>query len=135
MIEYTPTPIEPKPWFRSSQGVDHFLEEIRMLSGWQRFALALAMGGVAGSLLWGAYAITRLQHWVAVAFAVLLLEPLGAFAALAAVYSLSPTSAAGRWLGVALRRAMVVLVVLFSGLVVGTLVVVGWLGWELLKNR
>ena len=135
MAEYTPAPIEPKPWFRSGEHIEKLLEEIRALQGWQRFGLAIAMGCTASSLLWGAYAITRLHHWVALAFAMLLLEPLGVFAALAAAYCLSPNSGAGQWFGLALRRAQVILIVLFFGLVTGAAVVVAWLGWELLKSR
>lgn len=134
MTDYTPTPIEPRKWLQSSNGVDPVFQEIRDLTARQRVQLAIVMGCVAVVFFWGAYAITRLHHWVALAFAVLLLEPLGVLAALAAAYCLSPSGVVGRWFEVAVRRAKIVLLVFGCASALGTAIIVTWLSWELLKN-
>jgi hypothetical protein len=106
MDSYSPEPIEPSSSLKLSAAAEELLWDVYNLARPVRFILAIFMSMMAASCLWGAYAITsEFRHWIAWAFAVVLLEPVGIAALLAAVFLVVPGSGLGRWFAGSIRRA------------------------------
>ena|ERR1700731_2199837 len=101
-------------------------------SSWaMRIALAVASGAAGAGILWGSVAVVEeFHHWIAWAFALLLLEPCGIVALVAAAFFIAPRSRPALWLRGSLPRMKlgftVALLFLFS-------FVAGTLGWGLLE--
>jgi len=136
MDSYSPEPIEPSGSPRLAAQAEELLWDVESLPRVIRFACSIFMLLMAASCLWGAYAITaEFRHWVAWAFAVILLEPVGIAALLAAVFLLAPSSSLGRWFAGAIRRAQFGLLALLFAVVGFLLTVFFWWAWETWKLR
>lgn len=111
------------------------MSQVADLSLGARLFWAALMLLMAWSCLWGAYAITRFHHWVPWAFALVVLEPIGITALLAATFLSAPGSGIGRWFAGAIQRARLGLLALLSVMVGGLATVLFWWAWELYKFR
>jgi hypothetical protein len=100
-------------------------------SSWAtRIALAAASTAAGAGILWGFAVVEEFHHWVAWTFALLLLEPCGIVALVAAAFFIAPRSRLALWLRGSLPRMklglMMAVLALFS-------FVAGTLGWGLLE--
>ena len=136
MDSYSPEPIEPSTSPRLSAEAEELLWDVYNLPRPVRFICSVVMSLMAFSCLWGAYAITsEFRHWIALAFAVVLLEPVGIAALLAAVFLLAPGSALGRWFAGSIRRAEFGLLALLFTVIGGLVTALVWWAWETWKLR
>jgi hypothetical protein len=133
--DFSPRPIEPAGSPRLAADAMELMSEVGELSLGARLFWAAFMLLMAWSCLWGAYAITRFHHWVPWAFAIVLLEPIGITALLAAVFLIAPSSGIGQWFAGAIRRAKFGLLALLLVMVGGLATVLFWWAWELYKLR
>jgi hypothetical protein len=133
---HAPEPIEPTGSSRLAEEANDLLDEVENLSQVGRVCGSIVMLIVATACLWGAYAITaEFRHWVAWAFAVVLLEPVGLAAAFAAVFLVAPNSSLGRWFAGSLRRAKIGLLVTLFAFLGSILALVAWGASELWTLR
>lgn len=101
----------------------HGLDEFRGGHGCSRLLLAayLAVGAVGG--LYGGYTLAHeVRHWLAWAFAFVVLEPIGITCLFALAALIAPNSIAAellRWSAPRAKRAAIIVGVLYVGLVVG----------------
>jgi hypothetical protein len=136
MNDYSPEPIEPTGSSRLAAEAEELLWDVDSMSRLARVLWSVFMLLMAWACLWGAYAvISEFQHWVAWAFAVVLLEPIGIAALLAAVFLLAPGSGLGRWFAGSIRRARFGLLALLFVMIGGTATVLFWWAWETWKLR
>jgi hypothetical protein len=136
MNEFSPEPIAPGVASRRNDEAQDLLSQMAGLSLGARLALAAFMAAMAWSCLWGGFALTSaFHHWIAWAFALVLFEPVGITALLAAVLLVAPASGIARWFAITLRRTrfgLIALAVVFVGWAFSTIV---WLLWELYRQR
>ena len=136
MEDYTPVPIEPSGSSRLAAEAEELSWDVDSLPRTARIFSSIFMLLMAWSCLWGAYAITsEFRHWIAWAFAVILLEPIGIAALFASVFLLVPNSGLGRWFAASIRRAKFGLLVLLLVVVGGIMTVLFWWAWETWKLR
>ncbi|SRR6266851_2264438 len=136
MDDYSPEPIEPSGSSRLAAEAEELFWSVDNLPRTARVLWSIFMLVMAWSCLWGAYAITsEFRHWVAWAFAVILLEPIGIAALLAAVFLLAPSSGLGRWFAGSIRRAKFGLLALLLVVAGGLMTVLFWWAWETWKLK
>jgi hypothetical protein len=136
MDDFSSGAIEPSGSSRRAAEVEDLFWDVDNLPRVARISCSLFMLLMAWSCLWGAYAITsNFHHWVAWAFAVVLLEPIGIVALLAAVFLLAPSSGLGRWFAASIRRAQFGLLALLLVIAGGLVSVLLWWAWETWKLR
>ena len=90
-----------------------------------RLLVAVYLVAIGATCLWGGHAIIQLGHWIAWAFALLLLEPLGVTLVVAGLFAASPSMGVQRWFVRSLPRAklgLTLLLIAFLAFVYGTLI-------------
>src|SRR6202040_790139 len=109
--------------------VSALIAEVKSTPLVTRWFFAMLMAFVAWSCLGGAYLLAQIHHWVPLAVAFLVLEPLGVAAAFAVVFLVAPDSAVADWFAFFFTRAKAALLLVAAAVTLGFVSLIVLLAW------
>ncbi|SRR6266851_566173 len=113
-----------------SERVSALITEVKSTPVTTRWFFAALMAFVAWSCLSGAYLLAQIHHWVPMAIAFLVLEPLGVASALAVVFLIAPDSVVADWFAFFFTRAKAALLLVAAAVSLGFISLLALVAWH-----